>query len=167
MSNTITEEQRAEWRADAERRRDGRGNTPGNQRVLRLLDELDATEDALGLAMSSLTTALDVLHKASGLPDEVDDIDVIEETVLGLASRAQAAEANAQRFAQMLADIGFAQHDARLAVARIEALAAKWEWYDHACRAGGTNSRGIPMDPPLMLWSVAAENVRAAIAGEQ
>jgi hypothetical protein len=40
----LSAEERAEWRADAERRRDGRGNTPQNQRILALLDALDAAE---------------------------------------------------------------------------------------------------------------------------
>jgi hypothetical protein len=40
----LSAEERAWWRKDAERRRDGRGNTPQNQRVLALLDALDAAE---------------------------------------------------------------------------------------------------------------------------
>jgi hypothetical protein len=40
----LSAEERAQWRKDAERRRDGRGNTPQNQRILALLDALDAAE---------------------------------------------------------------------------------------------------------------------------
>lgn len=59
----LTPEKRAEWREDAERRRDGRGNTPQNQQILALLDALDDAEDrvtALEAKVERLNVVLDV-----------------------------------------------------------------------------------------------------------
>lgn len=45
--------------------------------------------EVLHLAMATLTNALDVLHKASGLPEDVDDIDAMYERVLALGDEAR------------------------------------------------------------------------------
>lgn len=172
MTANMTPEERAQWRNDAEDDMRGMITTGGLrscQQIIALLDALDEAEERTREveeerdwhhARADVLAAKEAGRVALRGGKPGDYWAEWHRTHCAAAQgatqereRADAAEAKAARFAQQLANIGTAQHDARLAVERVKALADSWEQW-----AGGD-----PVDP---LTERAAE-VRAAMKGDQ